>query len=224
MISAVSLDRPNRARRSTPAPLAAGEGLRHLFNTHPVARALLAAASDQTIRAWRETAIATARAAINRQIGQSVPKKAVLEVFKKLQDLGVVRHIVGRSGHQTRIEWIYRSPSVAAVAAGRAAEFEKWGQSEQARRRRKQRLAKRSKTQPSGDGTTSMAVVDARQVKTAAPDAGARGKAPESQVVLNLGCGIAVTWNRPRNPTRAEAEKFAKAVAATVQSLAGGGA
>jgi len=224
MISTVSPDRPNRARRLTPAPLAVEEGLRHLFNTHPIARALLAAASNRTIRAWRETAIATARAAINRQIGRSVPKKAVLEVFKELQELGVVRHIVGRYGHQTRIEWIYRSPSVAAVAAGRAAEFEKWGQSDHARRRRKERLARRSKTQPNGDGTTSTTVTDARQAKTTALDGGTRGRAHGPQVILNLGCGITVTWNRPRNPTRDEAEKFAKAVAATVQSLTGVGA
>jgi hypothetical protein len=204
---------------AVPTPV---ERLRDLYARNRLARTLLDAAADRTQRAWRETALATARTELHQKLGERPSKRAVIEVFKELHSLGVVRHIVGRSGHQTRIEWVYRSPSVAAVAAGRAAEFEKWGQSERARRRRKDRLAKRSKVQPSGDATPPAA--DAKPAKKSASQRDNRRNAKAPQVVLDLGCGVAVTWNRPRNPTAAEAEQFAKAVAATVQSLAGVGA
>lgn len=206
---------------AVPTPV---EQLRDLYARNRLARTLLDAAADRTQRAWRETALATARAELHEKLGERPSKRAVIEVFKELHGLGVVRHIVGRSGHQTRIEWVYRSPSVAAVAAGRAAEFEKWGQSERARRRRKERLAKQSKTQPSGDAPATTPVADAKPSRNSATKRGTRRKAKDPQVVLDLGCGVAVTWNRPRNPTPAEAEQFAKAVAATVQSLAGVGA
>ncbi len=204
---------------AVPTPV---ERLRDLYARNRLARTLLDAAADRTQRAWRETALATARTEIHEKLGERPSKRAVIEVFKELHSLGVVRHIVGRSGHQTRIEWVYRSPSVAAVAAGRAADFEKWGQSERARRRRKERLAKLSKAQPSGDATAPVA--DAKPPKKSASQRGIHRKAKAPQVVLDLGGGVAVTWNRPRNPTPAEAEQFAKAVAATVQSLAGVGA
>jgi hypothetical protein len=204
---------------AVPTPV---ERLRDLYARNRLARTLLDAAADRTQRAWRETALATARTELHEKLGERPSKRAVIEVFKELHGLGVVRHIVGRSGHQTRIEWVYRSPSVAAVAAGRAAEFEKWGQSERARRRRKERLAKQSKAQPRGDVTAPVA--DAKPAKKSASQRGIRRIAKEPQVVLDLGCGVAVTWNRPQNPTPAEAEQFAKAVAATVQSLAAVGA
>jgi hypothetical protein len=206
---------------AVPTPV---ERLRALYAYNRWARALLDAAAERTQRAWRETALATARTELHDKLGERPPKRAVIEVFKELHTLGVVRHVVGRSGHQTRIEWVYRSPSVAAVAAGRAADFEKWGQSERARRRRKERLAKRSKSQPNDDAAAITPVADAKPTKKAASQCGSRRKAKEPQVVLDLGCGVAVTWNRPRHPTPAEAEQFAKAVAATVQSLAGVGA
>jgi hypothetical protein len=208
----------------TPAVPTPVERLRDLYARNLLARALLDAAAERTQRAWRETALATARTELHEKLGDRPSKRAVIDVFKELQSLGVVHHIVGRSGHQTRIEWVYRSPSVAAVAAGRAAEFEKWGQSERSRRRRKERLAKRSKSQPSGGATAVTPVTDAKPAKTSASQCGIRRHAKEPQVVLDLGCGVAVTWNRPQNPTPAEAEQFAKAVAATVQSLTGFGA
>lgn len=203
----------------TPAVPSPVEQLRHLYTNDLLARALLDAAAEQKLRAWRETALATARSKINEKLGNRPPKKAVIEVFKKLHGLGVVRHVVGRSGHQTRVEWVYRSPSVAAVAAGEASEFEKWGQSEHSRRRRRERLARRRNSRP-GEATAPVALA-AKPAKKATPERRRHPKGSEPRVVLDLGCGVAVTWNRPRNPSPAEAEKFAKAVAATVQSLAG---
>jgi hypothetical protein len=206
----------------SPAVPTTVERLRDLYARNRLARTLLDAAADRTQRAWRETAIATARTELHEKLGERPSKRAVIEVFKDLQSLGVVRLIVGRSGHQTRIEWIYRSPSVAAVAAGRAAEFERWGQSERARRRRKERLAKRGKVQPSGDAT--LPVADAKPAKKSGSQRDIRRNAKEQQVVLDLGCGVAVTWNRPRNTTPAEVEQFAKVVAATIQATPRAGA
>jgi hypothetical protein len=207
-----------------PAVSTTVEQLRNLYSRNRLARALLDATAERTLRAWRETALSTACAELHEKLGECPPKKMVIEVFKELHGLGVVRHIVGRSGHQTRIEWVYRSTSVAAVAAGRAAEFENWGQSERSRRRRKERLVKGKKARPVVEAAASSAVTDAMPVPKTAPKSGRSRRANEPRVVLDLGCGVAVTWNRPRNPTPAEAEHFAKAVAATVQSLAGVGA
>ena len=207
-----------------PAAQTPVERLRELYGRNRLARTLLDAAASRTQRAWRETTLATARAELHKTLGERPSKTAVIEVFKELHALGVVRHTVGRSGHQTRIEWVYRSPSVAAVAAGRAAEFEKWGQSERARRRRKERLAKRSKAKQSGDASDTTSVADATPANKSASQRGISREANEPQVVLDLGCGVALTWTRPRNPTPAEAEQFAKVVAATVKSLTGVGA
>ena len=208
---------------ATTAPTSV-ERLRDLYARSHLARALLDAAAERTQRAWRETALSKAFITLHEKLGQRPPRKAVIELFKALQGLGVVRHTVGRSGHQTRIEWLYRSPSVAAVAAGRAAEFEKWGQPQRSRLRRKERLAKRKKKQLSGDAVATAPAAGASPAKKAAAKSRGHCKDKQPQVVLDLGCGVAVTWNRPRNPTPAEAEQFAKAVAATVQSLAGAGA
>lgn len=219
MISAAAPVRADLAL--APAALTTIARLRDLYTRSRWARALLDAAAERTQRAWRETALATARAELHKKLCQRPPKKAVIEMFKELHDLGVVRHIVGRSGHQTRIEWVYRSPSVAAVAAGRASEFEKWGQSERSRRRRKERLAKRNKTESAGNAATGPTTADARPTKKMASNGRNHRNANKPRVVLDLGTGVAVTWDRPRNPSPAEAERFAKVLAATVQSLAG---
>ena len=199
------------------------ERLRDLNARNRLARTLLDATAERTLRTWRETALSTACDELYEKLGERPRKKDVIDVFRELHGLGVVRHVVGRSGYQTRIEWVYRSTSGAAVAAGKAAEFENWGQSEHSRRRRKERLVKQRKTRPVVEAAATAAAADAKQTPKHAPRSDSNRKANEPRVVLDLGGGVAVTWNRPRNPTPAEAEQFAKAVAAAVQSFAGVG-
>ena len=195
--------------------------LRHLYRTSIIAKALLEAAATRTVRAWRETALSTARAEIHKAIGTPPDSSAVIEVFKKLHELGVVQYIKGRTNHQHRIKWLYWSPSVAAVAAERTSDFKAWGQSERSRARRQSRLARKRKAQTGETGTGSPPAAETAEVKKARLVNGSTAKAKNPQVVLDLGGGVAVTWNRPHNPTPAEADRFAKAVAGVVQSLAG---
>ena len=194
--------------------------LRHLYRTNVVARALLDAAATRTIRAWRETAFSTARAEIQKAVSSLSDPSAVIEVFKALHDIGVVQYIKSRAGNQHRIKWLFWSPSVAAVAAEQATDFEGWGQSERSRDRRKARLARKRKAQ-NGVEPAGPPAADTVKPKKDRPVGGSAAKAENPRVVLDLGGGVAVTWNRPHNPTPAEAEQFAKAVAGVVQSLGG---
>lgn len=98
------------------------EGLRDLYGQSETARAVLDHAAGRT-RNWRKMSVERIVQILMHE-GHAVSRRDIIEVFKRLEELGCGRFVAGRRGHRSRLEWSVGLVSVGRLASGEAEEIE----------------------------------------------------------------------------------------------------
>lgn len=87
------------------------ERLRNLYHIHPTARSFFSCVYTHRLCA-RSTRLAMFIKQLNKKPSE------VIELFRKFDDIGLGKFIIGRRGSKTRFVWYYDIRSLAEVAIG----------------------------------------------------------------------------------------------------------